>query len=147
MEEFPKGMSEPETIISESRETVFEGSMTYKLKGIDKYLTLVEGLGPNRYYRAYLADRLDGQWTPIPGADTYETPFAGVNNVAFVEGAEPWTRDISHGELIRDGFDETLTVDTENLQMIFQGRDPESDGPYHGLPYRLGLLTLEKAAN
>ena len=68
MEEFPKGMSEPETIISESRETVFEGSMTYKLKGIDKYLTLVEGLGPNRYYRAYLADRSDGQWTPIPVA-------------------------------------------------------------------------------
>jgi hypothetical protein len=147
MAEFPKGMSKPETIISENREAVFEGSMTYKLKGTDKYLTLVEGLGPSRYYRAYLADRLDGQWTPIPGADTYESPFAGINNVTFAEGAEPWTRDISHGELIRDGYDETLTVDPENLQMLFQGRDPKRDGPYHSLPYRLGLLTLDSAAN
>jgi hypothetical protein len=147
IEEFPKGMSEPETIISESRETVFEGSMTYKLKGTDKYLTLVEGLGPSRYYRAYLADRLDGEWTPIPGLDTYESPFAGINNVTFADGAEPWTNDISHGELLRDGYDETLTVDPENLQMLFQGRSPESGGPYHGLPYRLGLLTLDAAAD
>ncbi len=147
LEDFPKGMSEPETIISETRETVFEGSMTYKLKGTDKYLTLVEGLGPSRYYRAYLANRLDGQWTPIPGADTYGNPFAGINNVTFAAGIDPWTRDISHGELIRDGYDETLTVDPKNLQMLFQGRDPDSGGPYHGLPYRLGLLTLDKAAN
>ena len=43
---FPNGMSDPETVIEETRETLFEGSMTYKIKGTDKYLTLVEGLGP-----------------------------------------------------------------------------------------------------
>jgi hypothetical protein len=144
--EFPKGMSEPETVISETRETVFEGSMTYKIKGVDKYLTLVEGLGPSRYYRAYLADRLDGEWTPIAGADTYDSPFAGINNVKFAEGVEPWTRDISHGELLRDGVDETLTIDPANLRMLFQGRAADSGGPYHALPYRLGLLTLDKDA-
>jgi hypothetical protein len=147
IEEFPKGMSDPETVISETRETVFEGSMTYKLKGTDKYLTLVEGLGPSRYYRAYLADRLDGEWTPLSGADTYERPFAGPNNVTFADGVEPWTSDISHGELIRDGNDETLTVDPKNLQMLFQGRDPKSGGQYHSLPYRLGLLTLDKSGD
>ena len=112
--------------------------MTYKIKGTDKYLTLVEGLGPSRYYRAYISDRLDGEWTPIPDADTYEEPFAGINNVTFEDGVEPWTSDISHGELIRDGYDETLTIDPENLQMLFQGRDPDSGGRIHALPYRLG---------
>jgi enterochelin esterase-like enzyme len=143
IEDFPKGMSPPEVILDESRETLFEGSMTYKIKGIDKYLTLVEGLGPSRYYRAYLADRLDGQWTPIPSADSYDAPFAGPNNVEFEEGVEPWTSDISHGELIRDGYDETLTIDPKNLQLLFQGRDPDSGGAYHALPYRLGVLKLD----
>jgi enterochelin esterase-like enzyme len=119
--------------------------MTYKIKGADKYLTLVEGLGPDRYYRAYLADRLDGPWTPIPGADTYDNPFAGIKNVTFADGVRPWTRDISHGELIRDGYDETLTIDADNLQMVFQGRDPDIGGDYHELPYRLGLLSRTSA--
>jgi enterochelin esterase-like enzyme len=142
IEDFPNGMSNPDTVIEETRETLFEGSMTYKVKGTGKYLTLVEGLGPNRYYRAYLSDRLDGEWTPILGADTYKEPFAGINNVTFEGGVEPWTRDISHGELIRDGYDETLTIDPANLQMLFQGREPDSGGPYHGLP---GLLKLDES--
>ena len=124
IEDFPNGMSNPETVIEETRETLFEGSMTYKIKGTDKYLTLVEGLGPSRYYRAYISDRLDGEWTPIPNADTYEEPFAGINNVTFEDGVEPWTSDISHGELIRDGYDETLTIDPENLADAFSGARP-----------------------
>jgi hypothetical protein len=43
--------------------------------------------------------------------------------------------------LIRDGYDETLTIDACNLQLLYQGRDPASDGVSHSqLPYRLGLL-------
>jgi hypothetical protein len=147
IDEFPKGMSPPEIVLDDTRENVFEGSMTYKIKGAEKYLTLVEALGPGRYYRAYLADRLDGPWTPIAGADSFASPFAGINNVTFAEGVEPWTRDISHGEILRDGYDETLTIDPLNLQMLFQGRDPASRGEYHDLPYRLGLLTLEGSAD
>jgi len=56
----------------------------------------------------------------------------------------PWTRDISHGELIRDGYDEKMIIDINNLQMLYQGRDPASGGNYSLLPYRLGLLTLER---
>ena len=77
IEDFPQGMSDPEIAIEETRETLFEGSMTYKIKGTDKYLTLVEGLGPSRYYRAYMSDRLDGKWTPIPDADTYRASVCG----------------------------------------------------------------------
>lgn len=139
---FPDGISDPETVIQETRDTLFEGSMTYRIKGMDKYLTLVEGLRPSRYYRAYISNRLDSEWTPVPDADTYEKPFAGIFNVSFDQGVKPWTTDISHGELIRDGYDETLTIDLKNLQMLYQGREPRSGGPYHALPYRLGLLKL-----
>jgi hypothetical protein len=110
-------------------------------------LTLVEALSPTRFYRAFLADRLDGPWTPAPGSDSFEKPFAGINNVTFAEGVEPWTREISHGELIRDSNDETMTIDLANLQLLFQGKDPASRGEYSQLPYRLGLLKLDPSGN
>jgi hypothetical protein len=55
---------------------------------------------------------------------------------------EPWTDNISHGELIRDGCDETLTVDPQNLQFLFQGmwdKDKSSKG-YGQFQWRIGLL-------
>jgi hypothetical protein len=144
IEDFPKGMSDPQIVIQGKRNDVFEGSMTYKLKGTGLYLTLVEAIGPSaRYYRAWTSDRLDGDWTPMPNADTFQKPFAGINNVTFEEGVTPWTKDISHGELIRDGYDETMTIDPKNLQLLYQGRDPadrSGGGRYELLPYRLGLL-------
>jgi len=142
IEDFPKGMSNPEIAIQETRDVLFEGSMTYRIKGTKKYLTLVEALSPVRYYRAFTSDRLDGTWTPLPQADSYRQPFAGVNNVTFEEGVSPWTKDVSHGELLRDGHDETMTIDPKNLQMLYQGRDPAIRANYSLLPYRLGLLTL-----
>lgn len=147
IQDFPKGMSDPEIAIEENRNILFEGSMTYKIKGTNKYLTLVEALNPARFYRAFTADRLDGKWTPMPTADSFDKPFAGINNVTFAEGVEPWTRDISHGELVRDSNDETMTIDPKNLQLLFQGRDPASRGEYSQLPYQLGLLKLESSAN
>ena len=84
------------------------------------------------------ADRLDGAWTPL--ADTWNAPFAGQNNVTYAPGVADWSDDISHGELVRDGNDETATIDTCNLQFLYQGRNPSSGGEYSQLPYRLGLL-------
>jgi len=145
IEDFPKGMSDPEVVIQGLRNDVFEGSMTYKIKGTGTYLTLVEAIGPARYYRAWTSDRLDGEWTPVPDANTFQKPFAGINNITFEDGVTPWTRDISHGELIRDGYDETLTIDPSNLQLLYQGRDPAVNTRYSLLPYRLGLLSLDQA--
>jgi hypothetical protein len=121
--------------------------MTYKIKGTGTYLTLIEAMSPDRYYRAFTSDRLDGKWTPLPEADTYQKPFAGIKNVAFEECVAAWTKDISHGELIRDGYDETMTIDPKNLQMLYQGRDPAIRVNYGLLPYRLGLLKLDQTRN
>jgi len=143
---FPQGMSDPEVAIQDSRDHLFEGSITYKIKGTNAYMTIIEALSPARYYRAWVSNDLNGQWTPVPGADSWETPFAGINNVTFAHGVAPWTRDISHGELLRDGYDETMTLDLNNLRFLYQGRDPEIDTRYSLLPYRLGLLSLDLGA-
>ncbi|MEN6333888.1 MAG: non-reducing end alpha-L-arabinofuranosidase family hydrolase, partial [Phycisphaerales bacterium] len=145
IEDFPKGMSDPEIAIQDSRNNLFEASITYRIKGTNTYLTLIEALSPARYYRAWTSDRLDGTWTPVPDADTWQKPFAGINNVTFEDGVMPWTRDISHGEMIRDGYDETMTLDPNNLQLLFQGRDPASGGRYELLPYQLGLLKRDRS--
>lgn len=141
IEDFPEGMSDPVTVIKQDRYDLFEGSATYKLDGMDKYLTLTEGIGgPDgaRYYKAWVADTLDGNWTPW--TDGWDYPFAGATNVSF--DGSPWTTDISHGELLRSGYDERMTVRPCDMQLLFQGRDPD-DTPedYSQLPYGLGLLT------
>jgi hypothetical protein len=141
--DFPNGMSDPQTVLHDNDRTkIFEGPCVYKIKGQDKYLAIIEaanGDSWDRYYRSFVADSLDGEWKEQAGS--WDNPFAGLSNVKFEDGVKPWTKDISHGELIRDGYDETLTIDPDNLQMLFQGRDPASNGmQYYMLPYKIGLL-------
>ena len=137
LEDFPSGFGRCEVALQAK---VFEASHTYKLKGMDRYLTIIEENG-RRYYKAYLADRLNGEWIPV--ADTVERPFAGWTNIRPVAGVEPWTDNVSHGELIRDGCDETLTVDPRHLQFLFQGMwDEHKSGKEYGqFQWRIGLLT------
>ena len=134
---FPAGWDRPRVVLEGD---IYEASHTYRLKGSRQYLTVVEaqGQGGRRYYKAYTASTLDGAWTPL--ADTPERPFASPANVKFE--SSPWTESFSHGELLRDGSDETLTVDPNNLQFLFQGvMDRDRKGkPYGEIPWRLGLL-------
>jgi hypothetical protein len=139
---FPAGWTEPQLVLKQATNEFFEATHTYRLKGMAKYLTLAEAIGPQscRYYKAYLADRLDGDWKPLAGS--WDQPFASVRNVTFAPGVAPWTESISHGELLRDGTDETLTVDPAHLRFLFQGcLDKERAGKkYSQIPWRLGIL-------
>ncbi len=137
LEDFPKGFDHCKVALQAQ---IFEASHTYKLKGSSKYLTIIEEDG-RRYYKAYLADRLDGKWTPV--ADTAEKPFAGWKNVRPAKGVEPWTDNVSHGELIREGNDQTMTVDPNNLRFVFQGMwDKDKAGKGYGqFSWRIGMLT------
>ena len=151
LDAFPTGWSDPVVALSAPISVIFEGSQTYKIKDRSEYVTIVEGIGPEgcRYYNSYLADRLDGEWRST--GSTFEHPFAGCKNVTYPAGSEPWSVNISHGELIRASNDETMLLDLSRLEFLYQGWDRKTRIPgvlpgrfngYHETPWKLGLLRV-----
>jgi hypothetical protein len=138
--QFPNGFSNPVIAAQDAnKNNLFEASNVYKVQGTNQYLLIVEAIGSDgrRYFRSWTSTSIAGTWTPL--AATESNPFARASNVTFPSGQ--WTRDISHGEMIRAGTDQTLTISPCHMQYLYQGMDPSAGGDYNSLPWRLGLLT------
>lgn len=136
---FPHGWNEPKIVLQTD---IFEAAHVYSLKGRSQYLAIIEAQnGSRRYYKAFLAERLDGEWRPL--AAERDKPFLGPQNVQF--RGDEWCQSFSHGELLRDGFDERMEVNPDRLVMLFQGvSDQEMAGkPYGEIPWKLGLAYQE----
>ncbi|WUJ57695.1 non-reducing end alpha-L-arabinofuranosidase family hydrolase [Streptomyces mirabilis] len=137
---FPNGFGNTQMVMSDTKNNLFEATNVYKVADSDQYLLLQEAISNTsgrRYFRSFTSSSLTGSWTPL--AATENEPFASRNNVTFPGGA--WTQDISHGEMVRAGNDQTLTINPCRLQYVYQGMDPNAGGDYIRLPWRMGLLT------
>lgn len=139
LENFPaQGWSDPKVVLQAD---IFEASHTYRLKGLEKYITFIECQdAKRRYFKAFVSDALDGNWLPVAG--TRKQPFVSPKNV--VNQPESWATSYSHGELLRVGSNEHLEVDPQNLRLLFQGADDREvqGGNYGNIPWRLGLLEM-----
>jgi hypothetical protein len=141
LEKFPQGWSAPSLSIQAD---IFEAGHIYRLTNEKLYLTVVEAQGGHgwRYFKAYLAESLDGKWRPL--AAERDNSFASMKNVHQKEGR--LTDSISHGELLRSGYDQRLEVNAEEMRFLFQGvMDREREGKNYGqIPWRLGILQAQQ---
>ena len=127
IDQFPNGFGDPVVVMQDANPgRIFEATNVYKMNGIDQYLAIIEAFDQtsnnHRYFRSWIADSLEGPWLPWQASGSY--PFAGERNVTF-EGTA-WTHDISHGEAIRAGYDETLAHRSLRPSLPVSGR--RSDG-------------------
>ncbi|MEM1295650.1 MAG: non-reducing end alpha-L-arabinofuranosidase family hydrolase [Verrucomicrobiota bacterium] len=141
--EFPFGWSEP---VLAFEGDIIEASHLYRISESDVYLNLIEAQaqGDRRYFKAYVADTLDGEWRPLAG--TLKQPYAAAwgpgENVR--QPSNRWTDGVSHGELLRLGSDERMEAELD-APFLFQGvlHKDRRGKAYGKIPWDLGLLKLE----
>lgn len=141
IDQFPNGFTNTQVVLSDARFDLFEGSSHYRVKGTNTYLSVVEAIGPKgRYFRIWKADGIEGAWVPLGTAN--KNTFADEDNIE-----SNWAEGASHGELLREGPDQTMTIDPcQPLKFLYQGNDPAAPAPeYIQIPYRIALLTAKGA--
>lgn len=138
-EDFPNGFEDPEIVLQDEEGSykIYDACNVYRYQagGKDHYLLLVSAIGVARFFQSWTAEQLDGPWTPL--AVTESDPFASADNVSDGD----WLKwGVSQGEMLRTNPDETMTIDTCNLQYLFSGLKVSDENPAHEY-YCLALLT------
>jgi len=136
LEAFPHGWSEGKPAFAGVHEAVH----IYKAKGLDEYHMIYElnerGV---RSFGLARASHLAGPWEKATDA------YATGTQLSCEPGAARWTDMVSHGEMIRSGYNQRLEYDPEAPVMLIQGRLNDAVGtPYPNLPWKLGLMTRER---
>ena len=132
LEEFPSGWGESTKIFS----GVHEAAHIYKVKGQEEYHMIYESEeGGIRTLGLATAEHLGGPWIKI--TDSYATR----DQLRYGDDQEKWTEMISHGEVIRAGYDQKLEYEPNNCRWLIQGiLNKDLKGPYHLLPWKLGII-------
>jgi hypothetical protein len=148
LENFPDGFSEPVIALQDpNRFRLFEASNAYRYAD-NSYLLLVEAIGTDerRWFRSWTSSSIAGPWKELAAEE--ENAFMRSNNVVFPSGTAEWTKDFSHGEMIRSGVDQEMRIDPCKMEYLYQGMDPKALGEvaYGDLPWKLALVTQTNMA-
>ena len=124
---FPTGWSAA-TIVATN---TFEAPHVYKNKADGKYYMICEDLG--RYFELWTASSLGATWTQV------SEKWASASQLAY--NADHWTDQVSHGEIIRSGYNELLEItNIDKCDVLIQGVVNGTYTNYISIPYDLGLI-------
>ncbi|MBC8139517.1 MAG: hypothetical protein H8F28_26865 [Fibrella sp.] len=127
---FPDGWGEARIVFTGVHEAVH----VYKAQGRDEFHMIYERNTGDRSFGFARAPHPTGPWTKV--RDDYA---AGSQLVG-----EGWTQVVSHGEMLRTGFDERLEYDDVHPVLLIQGlRHSEYIEPYPEMSWKLGIISGE----
>ena len=127
---FPnKGWSTPTVACS----NVFEAAAVYKSLADNQYYLLVEAMIDGRSYELFTSSSAGGPWTLV------NNKWATKSNLTTYN-SDKWTTNVSHGELIRAGYNQKLEInDINKVDFLIQGTTNMS-GEYQQIVWDLGLI-------
>jgi hypothetical protein len=134
IDDFPRGWTQPRTVFGPVHESVH----VYRVQSAEpEYLMLFETVQPDELRRFGLAraESLGGPWTLVTDA------YATGRQLRWPPNSPGWTDEVSHGELIRAGFDDRMEIAPGPVRFLIQGMPAGNHkGDYASLPWWLGLI-------
>ncbi|MHC4616832.1 MAG: non-reducing end alpha-L-arabinofuranosidase family hydrolase [Planctomycetota bacterium] len=138
IDDFPNGFGPGQRAFSPMPKPLTEAVHIYKVKGKKQYHMFYETRPEGEKIRRYglaTASNLLGPWTRM--ADD----FATGDKLVFPHQADRWTDEVSHGEMIRTGYDQKLEYDPADGRFLIQGRRSKRHvGEYRQSNWRLGII-------
>jgi len=132
LEGFPAGWSKGKKVFDKIHEAVH----VYKVKDRSEYHMIYELNNKGiRSFGLARATHPEGPWNKV--TDHYATGKqlvpVGTNGI--------WTEMVSHGEVIRSGYNEQMEYNPKACRWLFQGiLEKENKGPYELLPWKIGIM-------
>ncbi len=117
-------------------EGVHEAIHVYKVKDKDEFHLIYELNNEGiRSFGMAVAENLDGPWKK-------ETDkYACGEQLHFKKNTYQWTEMVSHGEVLRSGYNQFMEYEPDNCSWIIQGiMKQELLSKYEFLPWKLGII-------
>ena len=138
-DDFPNNWEKPQKVF----DNVHEAVHIYKDLDTEKYHMIYEINTNNiRSFGLAAANDLLGDWEKI--TDLYATP----DNIYFPKKVQAWTEMVSHGEIIRNGYNQKMEYNSKNCSWIIQGLlNKHLHLEYTKLPWSLGVMKCKNIKN
>jgi hypothetical protein len=133
LDKFPRGWSEAKMVF----DGVHEAVHVYKVRGQNEFHMIYElNTGGVRSFGLANSEALSGPWAKV--TDRYATG----DQLEYTGKTSAWTEMVSHGELLRSGYNEQMEYEPKGCRWLVQGfLTKDLRGPYPSLPWKLGITT------